>query len=446
MIFKKIVLISLLLFPALGMSITIDEALFSLSFNLYEQGKYADAAKQFQNLLARHPGSDYYTDSLYYTAKSLYNTADYETALTYYELYSARALTDVEKRQALFGLGQCAYQLQEWPDSAETFTEFVNAYPDSPVADAALYYGGLSYQYMGTDDSAETLYEHLTYYYPSSPYYEKTLEKLIALRDIPVETESEPAFAVLSATGNSSADESEIIESETLTGSGNPSSVTYNIYTTPENAVNYFPLNEVDLYSGTIPVNNTNSIPSTPSVLLTPHETLTNPVTSPQTNVPAVSVKPATVTTESSLQQITVTNFVKVAFTNFVTVTNRHKPAKVYFTNKTFVTNTVKITNVLLTTNLSMFTQMVLLTNLSMFTQHVMFTNLSMLTQMVSVLDSNTVLIDNQLLENTQVEEEIDRLRSLTELKAKLLDMKELALEQKEELLRETNYISGKKK
>ncbi len=97
------------------------------------------------------------------------------------------------------------------------------------------------------------------------------------------------------------------------------------------------------------------------------------------------------------------------------------------------ITNTVVITNLFQPDGPAQFPE----TREDYSVRRVEISNTVVLTQTVVMIDTNEQELERAYRENRRTEEEIDRFRALVELKAKLLEMKEKAVREKNELLYE---------
>jgi len=345
---------------------------------MYQSGNYSQAVDQFNTLIAKHLYSPYFIASAYYCAKSYYAKGWYDKSLYYYGILERKAETDVQMRQAVFGIAQSYYGLKSYVKAVGYFETFAANYKNSPVIDAAHYYAARCWEALCKIDKALAHYQQIAFYYPLSPYYKYALEKAVQLSPYDYDSKKEKPIA----DGPKVAKKQDPGLNE----------VDFEDYITPE------PEQSADVSK---PANNTSPVEAA------------KPADGKEgSNTPPGQIKPllqqgntahvklgdtllsAGALTSSSDVQLTVTNYVITSFTNS-------------FTNYIHCT----LTN--------------LLTKVLVVTQYVA----------VQSLDSNTVQIQTIKAANAQSQEEIDRLRQLLEMKAKLLDLKEKTLNQKKKII-----------
>ena len=127
---------------------------YRLGMEALERGDYGRAAEHLNRLVLNHPESE----------------------------------RSVEAR---YLLGQANFQLEEYPSAAQDFERFQQEFPAHPLADAALYWAGRSYEAQALRpqlDQADTQraissYDDLVRQYPASDHAEDARGRRAALRD-----------------------------------------------------------------------------------------------------------------------------------------------------------------------------------------------------------------------------------------------------------------------
>lgn len=165
----------LLALSAQGFGLTLPEAKFKLGERLFQAGRYAEAAPEFQGLLSEYPESPLVNSALYYLAQIQARSGKTELALAYYEKLSSRALSIAHKRQALYGMAECHYKLGDYRSAGREFLSFSLEHRDSPARPAALYYGTDALRRISMDGEAELLARTLLLEYPGTSYAAKLL-------------------------------------------------------------------------------------------------------------------------------------------------------------------------------------------------------------------------------------------------------------------------------
>lgn len=496
---RTILILFAVFFANTAFSITIDEALFGVAESLYESGDYEQAAEQFKNLIVKYPDSEHYLDSIYYAADCFAQEENFTLSQYYYAVYYRKAETETETARALYGLAQSYIGLEQWEEAAEYAESFLDDYPTSPLSDVVYYYSAVANENLGEEDSALLSYNKIVFDYPASDYYDEAVTKSFELDTAEVAV-LETSESEESELGDVALWTPYVAETQTPTTTIAQTQPTTPVQTYPApqqstQPVYYYYYSPYPTYAQEItPENNfgfnsyqpeqnspsLNHQPQVPTEMeepripeLTQNEERPNLAESTNGELAEMIEESAQVTdfidvqetevselledadllelSEESISEIEETSIEEadeetevildnifsmisqtVQQTNFVFVTNQVE-TEVEVEREVIVTNTVILTNTLMDTNFAF------LTNLSMLTQEMNLTNMAFLTQAGLMLDSNTLLIEAQSNENVEAQEEIDRLRSILEMKARLLELKELALEEKDDIVRQTN-------
>ncbi|MBK9495284.1 MAG: tol-pal system protein YbgF [Xanthomonadales bacterium] len=104
------------------------------AFNELKEGRYAEAARQFQSFLRQFPEGDYTPNAHYWLGESYYVTQNYEIALDSFNQLLQRFPNSTKAPDALLKLGYCQYELRQWAEAEATLNRVIQQYPDTTVA------------------------------------------------------------------------------------------------------------------------------------------------------------------------------------------------------------------------------------------------------------------------------------------------------------------------
>ncbi len=107
----------------------VDDALYMLGMCYLRMGEYTKALLRFNELLGNFPGSEYVDDSRYWRNVCLYYGGEEELAVDSLKAY---ALENPERAEdALFIIGEMAYQKEDYIEAKSAFLEFLEIFPKS---------------------------------------------------------------------------------------------------------------------------------------------------------------------------------------------------------------------------------------------------------------------------------------------------------------------------
>lgn len=118
-----------------------DKVAFDRASQLFQQGKFEPARKEFQNIATRYPKSEY---------------AD----------------------NALFNVGECYLSEKRYQDAIETYQQVMDKYPRGDKAPQALLKQGTAFQQIGDATAAKIIFERLVEKYPGTPAAQAAEKKL----------------------------------------------------------------------------------------------------------------------------------------------------------------------------------------------------------------------------------------------------------------------------
>lgn len=107
---------------------------YDAAFNELKEGRYAEAARQFQSFLRQFPSGDYTPNAHYWLGESYYVTQNYEIALDSFNQLLQQIPNSTKAPDALLKLGYCQYELRQWAEAEATLNRVIQQYPDTTVA------------------------------------------------------------------------------------------------------------------------------------------------------------------------------------------------------------------------------------------------------------------------------------------------------------------------
>jgi len=107
---------------------------FQAAFELLKQGRYDEAAGNFERFLAAYPNSNLADNAQYWFAETFYVSRKFDKARSAFQVVvddfpASRKLPD-----ALLKIGFCNFELEQWQDARVALTRVANDYPDSTAA------------------------------------------------------------------------------------------------------------------------------------------------------------------------------------------------------------------------------------------------------------------------------------------------------------------------
>lgn len=389
----QLVLALLFIYAGTVYSASYETELLSKGKSLMNQNAYPEAINYFNTINTRYTTSPLLPESLNLTAKCYYQLGDYRHALQFYALSDKSGGSEYQKRQSIFGIALSYFQLKDYGRAIPYFLYFGQKFTDSPVAGSAFYYAGTAFEYLGRSAEALKTYQELMVRYPQSSYYGKALERVTALdtpRRLP-RAEFSREF---------STDDSPVAIERPKRTSPNIDYYPESDETKSADEIEIPIVRETAKYRAidTARVNRTETLVPDIEPQCVDEETA-------ETQTPTKIDSKNLMRKNTGLSISGETKFPELLLmTNYVTVTNR-----TVYRNPDTMQRTI--------------------TNKVVLTQYVQ----------VKILDTNAMLLDQVKTEHRESDEEVDRFRSLLEMKAKLLNLKEQAIREKEKLLMETN-------
>lgn len=122
-----------------------EKDLYDKASELFQQGQYEPARKEFQNFLAKYPKSE---------------RAD----------------------NALFSVGECYNQEKRYQEAIEAYQKVLDRYPNGNRVPHALFKQGTAFQQLGDATAARILFERLVEKYPGTPQAQAAEKRLKQLQ------------------------------------------------------------------------------------------------------------------------------------------------------------------------------------------------------------------------------------------------------------------------
>ncbi|MDW8479068.1 MAG: tol-pal system protein YbgF [Xanthomonadales bacterium] len=104
------------------------------AFQTLRDGRYAEAARRFQEFLRRFPQGEFTDNAKYWLGESYYVTQNYRVALATFQELLRDHPASAKIPDAMLKIGYCHFELREWEEAEKVLGEVVRRYPDTPVA------------------------------------------------------------------------------------------------------------------------------------------------------------------------------------------------------------------------------------------------------------------------------------------------------------------------
>ncbi len=108
-------------------------ALYNDAFKDIKEGRYADSIEKFQALISDYPNSDLADDALYWIAEAHFVTKNTEVALQMLEYFVKNYPQNRRTPDALLKTGVIYYEIGDYEQARDYFTEVIDRYPASRV-------------------------------------------------------------------------------------------------------------------------------------------------------------------------------------------------------------------------------------------------------------------------------------------------------------------------
>jgi tol-pal system protein YbgF len=107
---------------------------YEAALALYRSGKMSAAAKSFRRFIARHAGHAYADNALYWLGECFYDMEDYRQALKMFRRVVEEYPDGHKAPDALLKMGYSYLKLNETGNARTILAQLVGSYPDSRVA------------------------------------------------------------------------------------------------------------------------------------------------------------------------------------------------------------------------------------------------------------------------------------------------------------------------
>ncbi len=107
---------------------------YQAAFELLKQGRYDEAAGNFERFLAAYPDSNLADNAQYWFAETFYVSREFDKARSAFQVVVDEFPTSRKLPDALLKIGFCNFELEQWQDARVALTRVVNEYPDSTAA------------------------------------------------------------------------------------------------------------------------------------------------------------------------------------------------------------------------------------------------------------------------------------------------------------------------
>ncbi len=113
------------------------QAAYLKGFNVFKDGKYADAIKEFKNFLNAYPKGAYSDSATYWLAESQYVNRDLAAAREAFRKVVKEYPQAAKVSDAQLKLGYIDYDTGQWVAARESLNEVIKRYPDTSAAKLA---------------------------------------------------------------------------------------------------------------------------------------------------------------------------------------------------------------------------------------------------------------------------------------------------------------------
>jgi TolA-binding protein len=138
-----------------------EKALYKLGWVKHQQKQYAEAAVTLQEQITRHPSGELLLDGTYLAGEALWRAGEPAKAVVLFEKV-AQAKPVKYHARALYRIGICRANLEQWPESAKAYAELIEAFPKFELLQEARYGLGLALTRQSKYDEAKTVLEVIT--------------------------------------------------------------------------------------------------------------------------------------------------------------------------------------------------------------------------------------------------------------------------------------------
>lgn len=128
------------------------ESIYLLATSYYRVGEYSDAEKSYLEVLQKFPDANYARDSKYGLAWTYFQQKKYNQAFTEFETLSVES--DSIGIKSFFWKGECKRYLGKNNEASSIYKEFLELYPNEPLAQEVQYQLGVVYFNTNNTDLA----------------------------------------------------------------------------------------------------------------------------------------------------------------------------------------------------------------------------------------------------------------------------------------------------
>ncbi len=113
------------------------QAAYQKGFNVFKEGKYAEAIKEFKSFLAAYPKGEYSDNAAYWLAEAHYVNRELPAAREAFRKVVKEYPQAAKIADAQLKLGYIDYDSGQWVNARASFNEVIKRYPDSSAAKLA---------------------------------------------------------------------------------------------------------------------------------------------------------------------------------------------------------------------------------------------------------------------------------------------------------------------
>jgi tol-pal system protein YbgF len=123
--------------PTDSSALAIEDRAFESAYDLFKNGRHANAVKAFHEFLKKYPESAHVPNALYWLGSAKFALKDYKGALGFYQNLLKTSPTTPKAAEAMFNIAECQKELKQKAAAKKTLKQLIAQYPTSEAAGKA---------------------------------------------------------------------------------------------------------------------------------------------------------------------------------------------------------------------------------------------------------------------------------------------------------------------
>jgi len=120
--------------PSLSPTPTGENEAYRIAFDLLKERKYDEAARAFEDLLARYPNGEFADNASYWLGETNYVRRDFAAALTQFQRVLANYPLSQKVPSSMLKIGYIHYDQNDWKRARTTLQDVTKKFPDTTEA------------------------------------------------------------------------------------------------------------------------------------------------------------------------------------------------------------------------------------------------------------------------------------------------------------------------